>query len=81
MATNDKRAYWINLQKTNPEEYKRRSRAYYWKRMQQEHPEEFKAHQREQKLLEKNPTMSKQQAAKVIATQDRLFNKNQLSLF
>ena len=49
--------------------------------MQQEHPEEFKAHQREQKLLEKNPTMSKKQAHKIIATQDRLFEENQLSLF
>ena len=81
MATNDKRAYWINLYKTNPEEYKRRSRRAYWKKMQENHPEEFKAHQREQKLLEKNPEMSKQQAHKIISTQDRLFDQNQLSLF
>ena len=81
MATNDKRAYWINLYKTNPEEYKRRSRRYYWKRMQENNPEEFKAHQREQKLIEKNPEMSKKQAHKIVATQDKLFSENQLSLF
>lgn len=80
MATNDKRAYWINLYKTNPEEYKRRSRMAYWKHLQQSNPEEFKARKRENKLREKHPDMSRTEAHKIVATQDRLFEKNQLSI-
>ena len=81
MATNDKRAYWINLQRTNPEEYKRRSRMAYWKHLQQNNPEEFKARKRENKLREKHPNMTRAEAAQIIATQDKLFEQNQLSLF
>ena len=81
MAKNDKKAYWINLYKTNPAEYKRRSRMAYWKHLQQNNPEEFKARKRENKLRQQNPEMSSQEAHKIIATQDRLFEQNQLSLF
>jgi hypothetical protein len=75
----NKQAYWINLAKTNPDEFKRRRRMAYWKHLQQNNPEEYKARQRENKLRQKNQEMSSQEAHKIIATQDLLFEKNQLS--
>lgn len=81
MAKSSKRAYWINLAKTNPDEYRRRSRMAYWQHLREANPEEFKARQRENKLRAQHPDMSREQAAKIIATQDKLFNENQLSLF
>ena len=81
MATNDKRAYWINLQKTNPEEYKRRRRMAYWGHLKQEDPKKFQRLQREQQLRDQHPYLSKEQAANVIDVQDKLFEENQLSLF
>jgi len=81
MATNEKRQYWINLKKTNPAEYERRSRRYYWKHLQQTNPEEFERQKREQKLMEKHDGMTKAEAHKIVTTQDRLFEQNQLSLF
>jgi len=75
----NKQAYWINLAKTNPDEFKRRRRMAYWKHLQQNNPEEYKARQRENKLRQKNQEMSSQEAHKIIATQDLLFEQNQLS--
>ena len=53
----------------------------YWKHLQQNNPEEFKARKRENKLREKHPDMTRAEAAQIIATQDKLFAQNQLSLF
>ena len=81
MATNDKRAYWINLARTNPEEYKRRKRMAYWGHLKQDDPKKFQKLQREQQLRNQHPYLSREDAEKVIETQDKLFNENQLSLF
>ena len=81
MTKQEKRQYWINLKKTNPAEYERRSRRYYWKHLQQTNPEEFKRQQREHKLMDKHDGMTKAEAHKIVTTQDRLFEQNQLSLF
>lgn len=81
MATKEQRQYWINLKRTNPAEYERRSRRYYWKHLQQTNPEEFKRQQREHKLMDQHEGMTKAEAHKIVTTQDRLFEQNQLSLF
>ena len=42
----NKQAYWINLAKNNPDEFKRRRRMAYWKHLQQNNPEEYRAKRR-----------------------------------
>ena len=81
METKSKREYWINLARTNPEEFKRRSRKAYWVILKRENPEEWKARRRENKLRERHKDMSRDEAHKIVATQDKLFSENQLSLF
>jgi hypothetical protein len=76
-----RRYYWHHLQQTNPEEYERRSRRYYWHHLQQTNPEEFKRQQREHKLMDQHDGMTKAEAHKIVTTQDKLFEQNQLSLF
>ena len=81
METNSKREYWINLARNNPAEFKRRSRMSYWKHLQQNDPVEYRLRMQENKLRQKHKEISRDEAKKIVATQERLFNEKQLSLF
>ena len=76
----NKQAYWINLAKTNPDEFKRQQRKRYWLRLKDTNPKEFDRQQREWELRKRNPQMTKQEAHERITLQDRIFEERQLSL-